>query len=74
MQVGDHLLGAAAPGQPLHPRRHPPGLAPAGRLGGVGGVVLVYLLGFRLVPVIGAYYLIDLFSGFLVGIMPLLGS
>jgi len=26
------------------------------------------------VPVIGAHYLIDLFTGFLVGIVPLLGS
>lgn len=39
----------------------------------VGGVTLVYLLGRRrLVPIIGAHYLIDLFTGFLVGILPLL--
>jgi hypothetical protein len=37
----------------------------------VGGVTLVYLLGRRrLVPIIGAHYLIDLFTGFLVGILP----
>jgi membrane protease YdiL (CAAX protease family) len=37
----------------------------------VGGVTLVYLLGKRrLVPIIGAHYLIDLFTGFLVGILP----
>jgi hypothetical protein len=41
----------------------------------VGGVTLVYLLGRRrLVPIIGAHYLIDLFTGFLVGIAPLLGG
>jgi membrane protease YdiL (CAAX protease family) len=39
----------------------------------VGGVTLVYILGRRrLVPIIGAHYLIDLFTGFLVGILPLL--
>lgn len=39
----------------------------------VGGVTLVYLLWRRrLVPIIGAHYLIDLFTGFLVGILPLL--
>jgi len=38
-------------------------------------VSLVSLLGRRrLVPVIGAHYLIDLFTGFLVGIAPLLRS
>ena len=41
----------------------------------VGGVMLVYLLGKRrLVPIIGAHYLIDFFTGFLVGILPLLSQ
>jgi len=41
----------------------------------VGGITLVYVLGRRrLVPIIGAHYIFDLVTGFLVGILPLLNG